>query len=54
MGLCYANSWSKEIHGKDGLRRKLSRKASAAYTGNKDKGMIVIIKPSKNQIIKND
>jgi hypothetical protein len=29
------------------LRELLSRKASAAYTGNKDKGMIVIIKPSK-------
>jgi hypothetical protein len=40
----------KEItFGKDGLRKEiLERKQSVlAYTGNKDKGMIVIIKPSK-------
>jgi hypothetical protein len=42
------NSWLKS--GKDGLRKEiLERKQSVlAYTGNKDKGMIVIIKPSKS------
>jgi hypothetical protein len=39
----------KEItFGKDGLRKEiLERKQSVQRTGNKDKGMIVIIKPSK-------
>lgn len=46
----------KEItFGKDGLRKEiLERKQSVlAYTGNKDKGMIVIIKPSKKSSYKN-
>jgi biopolymer transport protein ExbD len=46
----------KEItFGKDGLRKEiLKRKQSVlAYTGNKDKGMIVIIKPSKKSNYKN-
>ena len=46
----------KEItFGKDGLRKEiLERKQSVlAYTGNKDKGMIVIIKPSKKSNYKN-
>jgi biopolymer transport protein ExbD len=52
---CYANSWSKEItFGKDGLRKEILEKNSVlAYTGNKDKGMIVIIKPSKKSNYKN-
>jgi hypothetical protein len=38
----------KEITFKDGLRKEIQEKQSVlAYTGNKDKGMIVIIKPSK-------
>ena len=46
----------KEItFGKDGLRKEiLERKQSVlAYTGNKDKGMIVIIKPSEKSNYKN-
>jgi len=41
--------------GKDGIRKELlSRKVSVVeYTGNKDKGMIVIIKPSKKSKYKN-
>jgi hypothetical protein len=38
----------KEItFGKDGLRNSKRKQSVLAYTGNKDKGMIVIIKPSK-------
>jgi hypothetical protein len=50
MGLLATIAGPKEItFGKDGLRKEiLERKQSVlAYTGNKDKGMIVIIKPSK-------
>ena len=46
----------KELpYGKDGIRKEiLSRKKSVLeYTGNKDKGMIVIIKPSKKANYKN-
>jgi biopolymer transport protein ExbD len=41
--------------GKDGIRKELlSRKVSVVeYTGNKDKGIIVIIKPSKKSKYKN-
>lgn len=41
--------------GKDGIRKELlSRKVSVVeYTGSKDKGMIVIIKPSKKSKYKN-
>ncbi|MGO4819616.1 ExbD/TolR family protein [Flavobacterium sp. W22_SRS_FP1] len=41
--------------GKDGIRKEiLSRKVSVVeYTGNKSKGMIVIIKPSKKSKYKN-
>ena len=43
------------VYGKDGIRKELlSRKeAVLQYTGNKDKGMIVIIKPSKKSKYKN-
>jgi biopolymer transport protein ExbD len=42
-------------YGKDGIRKELiSRKeAVLQYTGNKDKGMIVIIKPSKKSTYRN-
>ena len=42
-------------YGKDGIRKELlSRKKSVLeYTGNKEKGMIVIIKPSKKSNYKN-
>ncbi len=42
-------------YGKDGIRKELlSRKAAVLqYTGNKDKGMIVIIKPSKKSNYRN-
>ena len=42
-------------YGKDGIRKELiSRKeAVLQYTGNKDKGMIVIIKPSKKSNYRN-
>jgi hypothetical protein len=56
MGLLATPIGSKEItFGKDGLRKEiLERKQSVlAYTGNKDKGMIVIIKPSKKSNYKN-
>ncbi|NGY38553.1 biopolymer transporter ExbD [Flavobacterium sp. XN-5] len=46
----------KELpYGKDGIRKEiLSRKKSVLeYTGNKDKGMIVIIKPSKKANYRN-
>jgi biopolymer transport protein ExbD len=46
----------KEItFGKNGLRDELlkRKKSVLAYTGNKDKGMIVIIKPSKKSNYKN-
>ncbi|OCB75137.1 ExbD/TolR family protein [Flavobacterium crassostreae] len=43
------------IYGKDGIRKEiLARKKTVLdYTGNKDKGMIVIIKPSKKSSYKN-
>ncbi len=43
------------VYGKDGIRKELiSRKeAVLQYTGNKDKGMIVIIKPSKKSNYRN-
>jgi len=42
-------------YGKDGIRKELlkRKKAVLEYTGNKDKGMIVIIKPSKKSNYKN-
>jgi biopolymer transport protein ExbD len=42
-------------YGKDGIRKEiLSRKKTVLeYTGNKEKGMIVIIKPSKKSSYKN-
>ena len=42
-------------YGKDGIRKELlSRKKSVLeYTGNKDKGIIVIIKPSKKSNYRN-
>jgi biopolymer transport protein ExbD len=42
-------------YGKDGIRKELlSRKETVLqYTGNKDKGMIVIIKPSKKSNYRN-
>lgn len=42
-------------YGKDGIRKELiARKAAVLqYTGNKDKGMIVIIKPSKKSNYRN-
>lgn len=46
----------KEIaYGKDGIRREiLARKKSVIeYTGNKDKGIIIIIKPGKKSKYKN-
>ncbi|PRZ26600.1 MULTISPECIES: ExbD/TolR family protein [Flavobacterium] len=46
----------KELpYGKDGIRKEiLTRKKSVLeYTGNKDKGMIVIIKPSKKANYRN-
>lgn len=43
------------VYGKDGLRKDLleQKKAVLEYTGNKDKGMIVIIKPSKKSNYRN-
>jgi biopolymer transport protein ExbD len=46
----------KEIaYGKDGIRKEIIKRKAAVleYTGSKDKGMIVIIKPSKNSNYKN-
>ena len=42
-------------YGKDGIRKELlsRKKLVLQYTGNKDKGMIVIIKPSKKSNYKN-
>ena len=42
-------------YGKDGIRKELisRKKLVLDYTGNKDKGMIVIIKPSKKSNYKN-
>jgi hypothetical protein len=42
-------------YGKDGLRKELLEQKQAVfeYTGNKDKGMIVIIKPSKKSKYRN-
>ncbi|MFM2213081.1 MAG: hypothetical protein RL427_344 [Bacteroidota bacterium] len=42
-------------YGKDGLRKDLleQKQAVLAYTGTKDKGMIVIIKPSKKSNYRN-
>lgn len=43
------------IYGKDGIRKELltRKKLVLEYTGNKDKGMIVIIKPSKKSNYRN-
>lgn len=43
------------VYGKDGIRKELlsRKKAVLEYTGNKEKGMIVIIKPSKKSNYKN-
>lgn len=43
------------VYGKEGIRKELiSRKAAVLqYTGSKDKGMIVIIKPSKKSNYRN-
>jgi biopolymer transport protein ExbD len=46
----------KEIaYGKEGIRKELlkQRQAVIEYTGNKDKGLIVIIKPSKKSNYRN-
>jgi biopolymer transport protein ExbD len=46
----------KEIdYGKDGIRKEIIKRKAAVleYTGSKDKGMIVIIKPSKSSNYKN-
>ena len=42
-------------YGKDGIRKELlkRKKAVIEYTGKKDKGMIVIIKPSKKSNYRN-
>ena len=42
-------------YGKDGIRQELLKRKELVfqYTGNKDKGMIVIIKPSKKSTYKN-
>lgn len=42
-------------YGKDGIRKEIlkRKKEVLAYTGNKDKGLIVIIKPSKKSNYKN-
>lgn len=42
-------------YGKDGIRKELlsRKKLVLAYTGNKDKGIIVIIKPSKKSNYRN-
>ncbi|SCY91800.1 ExbD/TolR family protein [Flavobacterium caeni] len=42
-------------YGKEGIRQELlkQRQAVVEYTGNKDKGLIVIIKPSKKASYKN-
>jgi hypothetical protein len=42
-------------YGKDGIRKKLvdRKKLVLEYTGNKDKGIIVIIKPSKKSNYRN-
>ena len=42
-------------YGKDGIRKELLSRKEAVfqYTGNKDKGMIVIIKPSKKSNYRN-
>jgi biopolymer transport protein ExbD len=44
-----------EVYGKGGLRQDLlkQKKAVIEYTGNKDKGLIVIIKPSKKSSYRN-
>jgi biopolymer transport protein ExbD len=43
------------VYGKDGIRKELlsRKKAVLEYTGKKDKGMIVIIKPSKKSNYRN-
>ena len=43
------------VYGKDGIRTELldRKKKVIQYTGNKDKGMIVIIKPSKKSTYRN-
>lgn len=42
-------------YGKDGIRKELlaRKKSVIEYTGNKDKGIIVIIKPGKKSKYKN-
>jgi biopolymer transport protein ExbD len=45
----------KELHSVNGLRKEILEKAiCTSVYGNKDKGMIVIIKPSKKSNYKND
>jgi hypothetical protein len=43
------------VYGKEGIRQELldRKKKVIEYTGNKDKGMIVIIKPSKKSTYRN-
>jgi biopolymer transport protein ExbD len=56
MGIMNAPMTPKDIvYGKEGLRLEvLKRKQSViGYTGNKDKGLIVIIKPSKKSNYRN-
>ena len=56
MGIMNTPMAPKDIsYGKEGVRRELlSRKKSVVeYTGNKDKGLIVIIKPSKKSNYRN-
>ena len=56
MGLLNAPMAPKDIaYGKAGLRKELlaRKKSVLEYTGNKDKGLIVIIKPSKKSTYRN-
>jgi biopolymer transport protein ExbD len=43
------------VYGKEGIRKELleRKKKVLEYTGNKDKGIIVIIKPSKKSNYRN-
>lgn len=43
------------VYGKEGIRKELLKQRDAViqYTGNKDKGLIVIIKPSKKSTYRN-
>ena len=56
MGIMNTPMAPKDItYGKDGIRKELltRKKSVIEYTGNKDKGLIVIIKPSKKSNYRN-